>query len=252
MRTWAILAMTCLMSLVAGNAAFAASPAAGCFSEHDTYKISGTLRVKVMRGVNDQMVKPYVLDLDQPACFVFDDPESNRPQPPVANINAIQIAFTGSAYKDFVAANLNRRISLYGQFFQAMTAHHHLPVLIAVNESITLPSGSAASNGADALDAASVVRAFYEALGRGDGQVASGFVVPEKRSSGPYAADNLSRFYGGFSDPLAVTGLSVIDENLVQVTYHWASGRKRCDGAATVTVTRRNGESLIQSIKSNC
>lgn len=251
MRALAILAMTCLTTLVAGNAAFAASPA-GCFNEHDKYKISGTLRVKVMRGVNDQMVKPYVLDLDQPACFVFDDPESNRPQPPVAGIGAIQIAFTGSAYRDFVTANLNRRISLYGQFFQAMTAHHHLPVLIAVNESIALPSGSAASNGADALDAASVVRAFYEALGRGDGQVASGFVVPEKRSSGPYAADNLSRFYGGFSDPLAVTGLSVIDENRVQVTYHWASGRKRCDDAATVTVTRRNGESLIQSIKSNC
>lgn len=252
MRTWAILAMTCLTTLAAGNAAFAASPAAGCFNEHDTYKISGTLRLKVMRGVDDQTVKPYVLDLDQPACFVFDDPESNSPQPPVAGISAIQIAFTGPAYKDFVTANLNRRISLYGQFFQAMTAHHHLPVLIAVNESIAAPGGSAASNGAGALDAASVVRAFYEALGRGDGQAASGFVVPEKRASGPYAADSLSRFYGGFSDPLAVTGLSAIDDNRVQVTYRWASGRKRCDGAATVTVIRRDGQPLIQAIKANC
>ena len=41
-----------------------------------------------------------------------------------------------------------------------------------------------------------IVRAFYTALERGDGESASLLVIPEKREAGPFSASELSNFYG--------------------------------------------------------
>ena len=47
-----------------------------------------------------------------------------------------------------------------------------------------------------------IVRAFYAALERGDGETASSLVIPEKRKAGPFSASELSNFYGRLELPL--------------------------------------------------
>lgn len=94
-----------------------------------------------------------------------------------------------------------------------------------------------------------VVRAFYAALGAGNGPAATSHVVPEKRSSGPFSAGAISRFYGRLPEPLRLTSLTA-EGNAYRVTYRYSAGRSHCSGLAIVRVTKRGGRDLISSIRS--
>lgn len=94
-----------------------------------------------------------------------------------------------------------------------------------------------------------VVRSFYDALGRGDGETASALVVAEKRSSRAFSPQTISRFYGGLSEPLRLTTIEPLDEGAFYVGYRYSAGRSRCDGAALVNLTSRDGRELIHSIQ---
>jgi hypothetical protein len=94
------------------------------------------------------------------------------------------------------------------------------------------------------------VRAFYGALGAGNGAAASSQVIPEKRSSGAYSAGAISRFYGRLPEPLKLIGIVPLAGGAYRVTYRYSAGRSRCNGTAVVRLTNRGGRDLIRSIRS--
>ena len=93
------------------------------------------------------------------------------------------------------------------------------------------------------------VRAFYAALGAGDGAAATSHVIPEKRSGGPFSAGAISRFYGRLPEPLRLTSVTPAG-SAYRVTYRYSAGRSHCSGVAIVQVTNRGGRDLIRSIRS--
>ncbi|CAA9491609.1 MAG: hypothetical protein AVDCRST_MAG91-570 [uncultured Sphingomonadaceae bacterium] len=92
------------------------------------------------------------------------------------------------------------------------------------------------------------VRAFYDALGAGDGEKASAQVVAEKRS-GAFSSEAISRFYGRLPEPMRVTGIEPLSGGAYRVKYRYSAGSSRCDGAAVVSLTRRNDREYIRAIK---
>lgn len=94
-----------------------------------------------------------------------------------------------------------------------------------------------------------VVRAFYDALGRGDGEAASVLVVAEKRTTEAFSARAISRFYGGLREPLRPTAITPLDDGAFFVGYRYSAGRTRCEGGAVVTLSSRDGRDLIRSIR---
>jgi hypothetical protein len=94
-----------------------------------------------------------------------------------------------------------------------------------------------------------VVRSFYAALGEGNGAAAASHVIPEKRSSGPFSAGAISRFYGRLPEPLRLTSVTPQGGGY-RVTYRYSAGRSHCSGVAVVRVTSRGGRDLISSIRS--
>ena len=92
------------------------------------------------------------------------------------------------------------------------------------------------------------VRAFYAALGTGDGATASAQVIPEKRASRAFSPEAISRFYGRLPEPLRLTEITAISGNAYRVRYRYSAGRSHCDGTAIVRTVSRDGETLIRSI----
>lgn len=98
--------------------------------------------------------------------------------------------------------------------------------------------------------AAQTVRAFYSALGAGDGASAAQLVIAQKRRSGPLSAGELTRYYSSFRRPLRVRSVTPLDANRVGVTYDYilADGRL-CRGRSTVNVVQRDGRSQVSGIR---
>jgi hypothetical protein len=92
------------------------------------------------------------------------------------------------------------------------------------------------------------VRTFYNALGAGNGNLASAQVIPAKRSSRAYSPDAISRFYGRLSTPMQLTGVSALSGNTYRVTYRYAGAGIRCNGSAVVRLTSTADRPLIRSI----
>lgn len=129
---------------------------------------------------------------------------------------------------------------------------HAIPVQPAAPAAVARPAAMAVPPrpAAPAATPEQVVRAFYDALSRADGMAANSTLIPEKRGSGAYEPAAISRYYGAMREPLRVLGLKAGEPGMVQVryTYTHASGR-RCDGAAEVAISLRDGAPLIERIK---
>jgi hypothetical protein len=94
-----------------------------------------------------------------------------------------------------------------------------------------------------------VVRAFYAALGNGDGATASSLVIPAKRV-GNYAPAALTRYYGALLQPLQVTAIQQTAPGVVTVRYAYvAAGGRACNGAAIVHTVQAGGQALISAIQ---
>ena len=115
------------------------------------------------------------------------------------------------------------------------------PAVIAAVSDYTERSSSSA--GAD------TVSAFYNALGSGNGAIASGYIVPEKRSKRAYSPEGIAGFYGRLPDPLRLTGIQRETDSAYRVTYHYSAGRTQCRGVAVVSTTVRRGQVYILGIK---
>jgi hypothetical protein len=94
-----------------------------------------------------------------------------------------------------------------------------------------------------------VVRSFYGALGRGDGEEASAHVVAEKRSSAAFSPEGISRFYGGLREPLRLTAVTPLGNGEYRVSYRYSAGRSRCNGEAVVSLASDDQGKRIHSIR---
>ncbi|MGU3658424.1 hypothetical protein ACLBYM_16790 [Methylobacterium fujisawaense] len=125
-------------------------------------------------------------------------------------------------------------------------ARLNVPAASASPPAPVSPAAVAASGGEPAM----IVRSFYEALGRADGRSASGYVVPERRVSGPYSPEAISRFYASLAEPLRVVSIRPLDGSDVEARYRYRKGSGAiCDGAAVATVSRTAGGTFIARIK---
>lgn len=116
----------------------------------------------------------------------------------------------------------------------------------AVAETSEEPSSTALENG----DAASTVRAFYSALGDGDGASAAQSVIPGKRQSGPLSAASLSRYYSSFRRPLRVRSVIPMDANTIEVAYDYVlADGQLCRGMSAVDVEQISGRSYVSRIR---
>jgi hypothetical protein len=94
-----------------------------------------------------------------------------------------------------------------------------------------------------------VVRAFYTALGRGDGAAASALVIPAKRT-GNYAPAALTRFYGSLKQRLQLVSVDTAGGGVVEVHYAYAPAHGPvCNGAAMVRTQTQGGHTLISRIE---
>jgi len=101
----------------------------------------------------------------------------------------------------------------------------------------------------DATAPVGVARAFYTALGRGDGVTAATLVEPQKRG-GNYAPAALSRYYGGMSQALQLLAAQQTGPSTVFVRYSFvAPGGRACNGAANVRTVEIGGQYFISGIQ---
>jgi hypothetical protein len=102
-------------------------------------------------------------------------------------------------------------------------------------------------------DPASVVRAFYLALARADGDAAQLFVVPEKRGIGPFNPVNIKQFYSRLPKPIEILSVELVSNDMVEVKYHFdRPNGSECRTDARIHTTIRAGQTLIRSITANC
>ncbi len=118
-----------------------------------------------------------------------------------------------------------------------------------VSERTVPKSGEPSSDLAGGGAGEATVRAFYRALGTGDGALASAQIIPEKQQSRAFSPDAISHYYGRLPEPLQLTGIAPASGGSYRVSYRYSTGRARCEGVAVVNVTRRDGRSLIRSIR---
>ncbi len=190
----------------------------------------------VQRG--DTPEPGYVLVLPTPICITgddeFTDPYFNFDEVQLVPEDAVQTAMRQLA-GSLVVVELSDHLP-------AMTGHHHRPLVAWVKTIREL-------NGADPGSAGPVVKAFYEALSAGEGELAASFVIPEKTTTGPLSAKAMDGFYGNLSEPLQLLRISEKSRNEYFVTYRFVAGKNVCDGKALVRTENRDGRNFISSIK---
>jgi hypothetical protein len=101
---------------------------------------------------------------------------------------------------------------------------------------------------AESVGASAAVTGFYRALGRGNGEEAANFVVPESRS-GPLSGDGMSRFYGDLVSPLELISVEPDGPGAFIARYSFRSSSGACNGRAIVKTVSRDGVDLISSIR---
>jgi hypothetical protein len=98
--------------------------------------------------------------------------------------------------------------------------------------------------------AIATVTNFYEALSRGDGTAATGYVIPEKRDAGPLSGREMARFYSRLLVPLKLLSVNEIDGSTVLARYHYVSASSGpCNGEAVITMVQRAPDLLIGRIR---
>ena len=223
---------------------------AECFdvSKEEPATLSGLLSYRIFAGPpeyqdvqkGDTPEPGYVLRLDAPICLKGDAEFAD----PSSMFDEVQLVPRDGTEKSMKAMDGRAvRVALSGHI-PAHTGHHHRPLVawvdaIVADKDITEEYGTAAST----------VRAFYLALGAGDGALAAGFVIEEKRRKGPFSARELSRFYGALREPLELLSLDDAGNGRFTARYRYASDGGRCEGAATIRTTERRGRFFIEGVK---
>jgi len=206
----------------------------------------------------------YILKLRDSICVRSDD--ADIPADPSVRISEVQLfaqdqePATSAAMHSLLGLDVQVQLTSMNV---ATTGHDHEP-LVAAARSITIEDSAVANKviprvispqtqdgdqSEEVGTAATTVRAFYDALSFGDGEAASAMVVPEKRASGPYAPDSISRFYGPMPEPLTLTQIKLHGPGEYLVGYKFRMATRSCHGRAIVTTIARDRMNLIERIQ---
>jgi len=187
----------------------------------------------------------YILSLEAPICATGD--EFVDPGKPIQQIQIYpDETGTSPALSRDLRQLTGKRVSVEGRSaFGAHTGHHHAPLLLPITR-IAIAFDPAKASGT----AMTTVQAFYLALGAADGEEASKYVVPDKRSAGPLSAKALNGFYSKLIVPLALVDIVALGADQYRVRYSYvASGTGRCNGESVVRTIKVSGMNLIESIR---
>jgi hypothetical protein len=183
----------------------------------------------------------YILKLGNPVCV--DGSDFNDPIDKLDEVQVFPADENQAALFKSLRRLVGRKVRVEGKSaFTAHTGHHHAPLLLP----ITAVSETSDPRETEGVGMAAV-QGFYFALAEGNGEEAAGFVVLEKRSSGPLSPRAMTRFYSDLDETLALTEVTRSAPNEFRATYAYTSrGGRRCAGVAIV---RTNGQNLISSIR---
>lgn len=243
---WLLACVLTLSATVVGNAAQDA-----CYDllKDQPSALSGVLHHRILPGppnyedvqAGDHPEPTYLLELDAEICLQGDEDFAD----PELRFRRVHIV-PGDGVNNAMASLVGSRVivSIVDRW-AAHTVHHRAPLVavvgsIAAEEDITSEYGTAAT----------VVRAFYLALGAGNGVEAARFVVPEKAIKGPLSAAALSSYYGNMEERLELLSLRKKSDNTFLVSYAFRKGAKACSGRAEVRTENRGGKEYIRRIKS--
>lgn len=247
------LRIVLLIVLLTGEGALdEAQATSSCYdlSKRQPSKLEGMLVAVIFAGPpnyedvqkGDSPEPGYILHLPKNICIEGDDFAD-----PTNSFNEVQLFADSEAVSRELQKHQNARVAVnLNDAFAAHTGHHHRPLVARVSSvsptvnDITDEYGSAAT----------MVRAFYYALSQGNGEVASNYIISEKRSKGPFSAESITSFYSSLDKPLELISLVPLDPDTFDVRYTFRSTAGTCDGHSTVKTTMRNGRFYIQSIKS--
>ncbi|MEO8926893.1 MAG: hypothetical protein ABI306_06985 [Caulobacteraceae bacterium] len=237
-----------LLAALAGSSA-AAAPACYDLKAGQPKALTGVLQYVLFAGPpnfedvqkGDTPEPNFVLVLDRPICLRGDEFADPRKL-----FTKVQIA-ESDALSGKLKRYLRQRVTLtLTQQMAAWTGHHHEP-LVAWATAVT-----SAARPMDFTDEygtpATAIRTFYEALGEGQGDLASQMIVPEKRHLTNFSPTALSRFYGRLRTPLSLIDISTAGPDRFVAHYRYASA-KTCDGRALITTVTRSGRNFIESIR---
>ena len=195
----------------------------------------------------DMPERDYVLRLPHPICVQNDLDGNGDPTTLFSDVQLVSTDRTAAA----MHALMNRKVHVtLKEQMAASTGHHHEPLVAWVTEIHEIGDYTGFEDFISEYGtAATVIRAFYYALGDGDGMTASSYIVPEKRTKPNFSPANLSRFYGPLVEPLQLLSIKASDSSTYLVHYKFRSKTTRCQGEAIVNTTIRGGKNYIAGIK---
>jgi len=250
----------------------ATSSAAGaCFdlSKREPHSLEGRLLAVIFPDrpsfsdvrKGDDPVAGFLLQLETGICVQGGD-DNTGPSPQFSQVQLYPESFdlkTEATMRSLLGFNV--RVGVASVKSQE-NGHDHSPLVVGVGTIGAVDSDLArgviprtlsqqpysATQDAEAGTAATTVRGFYYALGQGNGESASEFIVPEKRISGPYAPESISRFYGPLPEPVSLVELNPQGSSEYLVSYTYGTPTRHCQSRAIVTTTQRDGLNLIEQI----
>jgi hypothetical protein len=229
---------------------------AACVDLRETknFSFEGVLTYRIFAGPpnyedvrkGDTPEPTYIITLDEKICVTGDDSLSPDERFDRIQVYPAQAGATGESLWRELRRSVGKRVEVEGKSaFGRHTGHHHAPLLLPISKvAIAIDPTSAYGT------PMTTVQAFYMALRAGNGIEASGFVIPEKRATGPLSATAITNFYSRLLEPLTVIDISPESSREYRVRYRYVISRdKRCDGEAIVRTAQINGLNLIEAIR---
>lgn len=233
---------------------------AACYNltKSEPAELSGTLEYVMFAGPPNyddvqkgDMPEPnYILRLNNEIC-IADDEGFADPGELFSQVQIVPGKVGSQELRKVVGKSVT--VGLYDQM-AAHTGHHHKPLVAWASTISVAPVPS--KNFSDEEDptadygtGATTIRAFYSALGSGQGGVAASMVVPEKTAAGPFSAKELSQYYGNMKSPIELLSVMPSTANAYMVRYKFAVTKSVCNGRAVVEMTKRNGRNYIARIR---
>jgi hypothetical protein len=216
-------------------------------SRHEPRVLTGVLDYVLFAGPNPKDVRKgdrpehgFVLRLNSPICITGDDLGKGT-----GNLDTVQLLESREVDGKLKPLLHQRVTASLRNPMAAITGHQHEP-LVAWVTGIT---EAAIHHAEESGTSATTITAFYAALARGQGDIASRMVVPEKRVRGPFSPDALSRFFGHLKEPIRLLGIEKRASNEFVVHYRYSASKRQCNGRAAVYTVSIDGRSFIQGIK---
>lgn len=94
-----------------------------------------------------------------------------------------------------------------------------------------------------------MIRAFYQALYYGRGDIAQQFIIPTKRNQGAYGINGMNTYYTNMKSPILLQKLTKISSNQYKAIYNYTITKTPCNGSAIVNIKQIKGRWFIENIK---